>query len=97
MAGVIEDVGIFLDLALAHGLQRAKKAAANAHGISDIAESVRDGPVAGIHVAIEFLGRACATEEAFLPALGMHAGPTEKTQEAETEKLAQFTGDAAMP
>ena len=55
MAGAVEDVGEFLDLAAGHGFERAEDAAGGADGIGDVAEDELDGREAGVELAVEFL------------------------------------------
>ena len=69
---VIEDVGVFGDLAALEAFQCAQKPATHAHGIGYIAKCMRHRLIACVHMTIEFL-RTTGTGEEPTASLCVHA------------------------
>jgi len=93
MARGVEDVAVFFYFAAAERSECSGKAAAYAHGISDVAESVLKGLIAGVDMTIEFLSVAGAGEEAAGRRVRMNAR-TDKKKFSAAAEVAEFASDS---
>src|SRR6266436_2393495 len=89
----IEDVAVFFYFAAAERFECSGEAAAEAHGIGDIAESVLKRLIAGVDMTIEFLGVAGAGEKSAGRRVRVNAG-TDKEEFRTTAEISEFTSDS---